>query len=404
MKNKETKNILAPKLRFPEFRDAVEWEEKQLKELCTINKGEQLAASEKDKCGNYPHYNGGMTPSSHTHKSNEKANTIIISEGGNSCGYVQFVTQPFWCGGHCYAVNPKNIINTLYLYFSLQAKQQQIMALRVGSGLPNIQKSNLEKFELLFSKDILEQQKIADCLSSLDDVINAQSQKLEALIIHKKGLMQQLFPTEDEAVPKFRFSEFRNKGEWKMQKISGLLSRIAEPVTVKFGETYYEIGIRSHGKGIFHKEAVTGKALGNKRVFHVKENAFIVNIVFAWEQAIAVTSAAENGMIASHRFPMYKAKENKADINFIKYFFLTNKGKNLLWIASPGGAGRNKTLGQKEFEKLELLLPKDVKEQTAIACCLSSIDELITIQVRKIDTLKAHKKGLMQQLFPNIND
>jgi type I restriction enzyme S subunit len=249
-----------------------------------------------------------------------------------------------------------------------------------------------------------EQQKIADCFSSIDELITAQSQKLETLKAHKKGLMQQLFPAEGESIPKFRFPEFRNKGKWRKQKISTILSKTVIPVNVESEETYYEIGIRSHGKGIFHKDAVTGKILGNKRVFQVIENAFIVNIVFAWEQAVAVTSTAENGMVASHRFPMYRAKENKADVNFIKYIFLTNRGKDLLSIASPGGAGRNKTLGQKEFEKLELLLPEKVEEQTKIAQCLSSIDEQIANQTEKIDMLKAHKKGLMQQLFPNIND
>jgi len=127
---------------------------------------------------------------------------------------------------------------------------------------------------------------------------------------------------------------------------------------------------------------------------------FVVNIVFAWEQAVAVTGAAENGMIASHRFPMYAAKSKKADVDFIRYFFLTPSGKHLLWLASPGGAGRNKTLGQKEFEKLHIPCPDDVKEQQKIATCLSTIDELIDLQTEKTNTLKTHKTALMQQLFP----
>ena len=109
-------------------------------------------------------------------------------------------------------------------------------------------------------------------------------------------------------------------------------------------------------------------------------------------------------MIASHRFPMYVAKTNKSDVNYIKYFFLTGKGKHLLGLASPGGAGRNKTLGQKEFDKLELLLPEKVEEQTRIAECLSSLDALINAQTQKIETLKTHKQGLMQQLFPSSNE
>jgi type I restriction enzyme S subunit len=201
-------------------------------------------------------------------------------------------------------------------------------------------------------------------------------------------------------VPTLRFPEFSEAGEWEKQKISSILERISKPLNVNLDEMYRQIGIRSHGKGIFHKEPISGKELGNKRVFWVEEDAFVVNIVFAWEQAVASTSATEKGMIASHRFPMYKPKANKSDINYIKYFFLTTKGKELLGVASPGGAGRNRTLGQKEFENLEIVLPEKTEEQQKIAACLSSLDELITAHSKKLDALKKHKKGLMQQLFP----
>ena len=212
--------------------------------------------------------------------------------------------------------------------------------------------------------------------------------------------MQQIFPAEGETVPKLRFPEFKDTGEWKKQKVSKILKKASRPVNVDLNEMYRQIGIRSHGKGIFHKELVSGEQLGNKRVFWVEDDAFVVNIVFAWEQAVAKTSAKEKGMIASHRFPMYKAKENKSCVNYIMHFFLTNKGKELLAVASPGGAGRNKTLGQKEFENLEFLIPEKVEEQIKIADCLSSLDELITAQAQQLDTLKTHKKGMMQQLFP----
>ena len=101
---------------------------------------------------------------------------------------------------------------------------------------------------------------------------------------------------------------------------------------------------------------------------------------------------------------MYKANVNKSNINYIKYFFLTNKGKYLLWLASPGGAGRNKTLGQKDFENLEFILPEKVEEQNKIAKCLVSIDALIGAHSQKLEALKTHKKGLMQQLFPAADD
>ena len=197
-------------------------------------------------------------------------------------------------------------------------------------------------------------------------------------------------------VPKLRFKAFSS--DWEKQKVSDLLERVSNPVSVEQDEEYQQIGIRSHGKGIFHKEPVTGLELGNKRVFWVEENAFTVNIVFAWEQAVAVTSSHEKGMIASHRFPMYRANLLKADVQFILRLFLTEKGKNYLELASPGGAGRNKTLGQKNFEELELITP-EVEEQTKIADFLTAIDDRISQLAQKCELLEQYKKAVMQQIF-----
>ena len=249
-----------------------------------------------------------------------------------------------------------------------------------------------------------EQQKIADCLTSLDELIAAQGQKVEALKTYKRGLMQQLLPRAGETRPRLRFPEFANTGAWHPRKVASLLSKASFAVSVKPEETYREIGIRSHGKGIFHKEPVFGKVIGDKRVFKVVQDALVLNIVFAWEQAVATTSEKEVGMIASHRFPMYVAKPGMCDVEYVKRFFFTKEGKCLLGVASPGGAGRNKTLGQKDFENLEIVLPVSVNEQTRIANCLSSCDATITIESDKLESLKAHKKGLMQQLFPSLED
>lgn len=133
--------------------------------------------------------------------------------------------------------------------------------------------------------------------------------------------------------PNIHFPQFQK--DWKPKRFGDLTERISVPVDVKLDEMYQQIGIRSHGKGIFHKELVDGKSLGNKRVFWVQENCLIVNIVFAWEQAVAKTTANESGMIASHRFPMYEPVKNESDLDYLLQFFLTKKGKKLLEIASP---------------------------------------------------------------------
>ncbi|WP_180004279.1 MULTISPECIES: restriction endonuclease subunit S [unclassified Acinetobacter] len=198
------------------------------------------------------------------------------------------------------------------------------------------------------------------------------------------------------ASPKLRFKEF--EGNWSKKRLDSFLERISNPVNVVGTQNYVQIGIRSHGKGIFHKESVTGKELGNKRVFWVVPNALVVNIVFAWERAIAVTSDKENGLIASHRFPMYAPKDGLSDVNFLRYMFITDKGQSYLEFASPGGAGRNKTLGQSNFAELKIDLPT-AEEQTKIASFLSVVDERIGQLSQKHELLSQYKQGMMQKLF-----
>ena len=113
--------------------------------------------------------------------------------------------------------------------------------------------------------------------------------------------------------PTIRFSEF--KDSWGNYKIEDIFDKIGIAVSLNDTQMYYEIGIRSHGKGIFYKEGITAAEIGNKRVFGVEPNCFIVNIVFAWERAVAKTTERERGMVASHRFPMYKPKENIVDVD-----------------------------------------------------------------------------------------
>lgn len=185
---------------------------------------------------------------------------------------------------------------------------------------------------------------------------------------------------------------------WSSLQISEVLERVSDPIFPEPEENYYQIGIRSHGKGLFHKEPVTGEALGNKRVFRIHPDCFIVNIVFAWEQAVAKTSGNETGMIASHRFPMFRPKNNLCDVDYLTYFFKAPKGKYLLGLASPGGAGRNKTLGQSEFSLLRITLPP-TNEQQKISQILSTWDKAIEKLEALIAAKQKRKKALMQQLL-----
>lgn len=197
-------------------------------------------------------------------------------------------------------------------------------------------------------------------------------------------------------IPSLRFPIFDK--EWEETRIENLLLRVAQPVELKPENDYREIGIRSHGRGIFHKPAVKGKSLGTKRVFYVESPAFILNIVFAWEHAIALTGEGERGFIASHRFPMFVPKKGKADLDFVRFFFLRDWGKHLLGLASPGGAGRNRTLGQKEFLNLKVIFP-GLEEQTKIAKFLRLVDTKLKKLTIKRRLLQKYKRGLVQQFL-----
>ena len=189
LKQAAMQQLLTGQTRLPGFTG--KWGTKRLGDVASLSKGSQLHSSQMDDAGNFAHLNGGITPSGYTHKSNTAANTIAISEGGNSCGFVQFMTEPYWCGGHCYSVIPNGIDNR-YLYHALKGQQSGIMALRVGSGLPNVQKTALLAFSLPVPADLPEQTAIATVLSDMDAELTALEQRREKTRALKQGMMQEL--------------------------------------------------------------------------------------------------------------------------------------------------------------------------------------------------------------------
>ena len=200
-------------------------------------------------------------------------------------------------------------------------------------------------------------------------------------------------------VPNLRFSSFADP--FRIYTLKEVLQRISFPVTVDENKLYYQIGIRSHSKGIFYKEAEIGKQIGNKRIFWIEPNCLILNIVFAWEQAVAKTSEKEVGMVASHRFPMYKVLNNSLD--YIVDFFKTEKGKQLLQMASPGGAGRNKTLNQDFFLNSKIYLPS-LNEQLKTTELIELIEDRIETQIKIINDLVLQKKCIISSLLKSVQD
>ena len=186
--------------------------------------------------------------------------------------------------------------------------------------------------------------------------------------------------------------------DWSMYTLGDCLERVERPVKVQADEMYTQIGIRSHGKGVFYKEPVSGESLGNKAVFWIEPDCFVLNIVFAWEQAIGKTTQNEVGMIGSHRFPMYRPVGDKIDIDYLISYLMTKRGKDILEAASPGGAGRNRTLGQDRFLKSKIILPP-LAEQRHIAEILTIQDKVIALKEKLLAEKQRQRKYLMQQLL-----
>lgn len=167
-----------------------------LKKIVNINKGKQLNKEYMISDGTVPVLNGGISYSGFTNFANTKRNTIAISEGGNSCGYVNFVSEDFWAGGHCYTLELKDKeVKTKFLYWMLKSKEKDIMKLRVGSGLPNIQQNDLSNLIIeIYNKN--DQVKIIDVLDCQQLEISLLKKQLEQYKLQKQGLMQKILTGE----------------------------------------------------------------------------------------------------------------------------------------------------------------------------------------------------------------
>ena len=160
--------------------------------ISNIVKGKQINGDFLAEVGEYYVMNGGTEPSGYYDNYNVEANTISISEGGNSCGYVQFNRMPFWSGGHCYTIQDiVSDVETLYLYHYLKSKEDSIMKLRIGTGLPNIQKKDLAEFKVIIPA-IEQQRRISNILSLLERKTEIEGRMLIAMRTEKQYLLHQM--------------------------------------------------------------------------------------------------------------------------------------------------------------------------------------------------------------------
>ncbi len=180
-------------------------------------------------------------------------------------------------------------------------------------------------------------------------------------------------------------------------RVGDIVTLQRRQVIVDPGGRYEEIGVRSFGRGIFHKDPVLGVELGKKRVFEIRPGDLVISNVFAWEGAIAVAGRRESGRIGSHRFMTFQVDASRATASYLRYYFLSDPGLELIRAASPGSAGRNRTLGIKAFESIEIPLP-DVKQQRAIATRLESVQAKAAAALAELRTAADLYSKLMSSL------
>ena len=280
-------------------------------------------------------------------------------------------------------------VDVEFLYYSIINSENKLLRLGNGSTFLEVPKSDFEKFKIPLPP-LPEQKAIAQVLSTADAAIHTTEKLIAQKELRKKWLMQQLL------TGKKRLKGFENT-KWKIQPLENFIKpivrEIPKPIT-----PYLGIGLRSHGKGTFLKHDEQPEKNSMDNFYVVRPNDLIVNITFAWEQAIAIVRPEDDGALASHRFPTYTFIEDKGHPDFFRFYILQPRMKFMLQMISPGGAGRNRVMSKSDFIKLEFLLP-DYKEQTAIAQVLQVADKEISLLKAKAEKLREQKKGLMQVLL-----
>jgi type I restriction enzyme S subunit len=277
-----------------------------------------------------------------------------------------------------------------YLYYNLDSRYQELRQLSTGDGGRGGLNLNIINSLKILLPPLSEQKAIAQILSKWDEAISLTQALITKKEQNKKWLMQNLL------AGKKRLKGFESV-KWRIQSLDNFIKPIVREIP-KPNVPYLGIGLRSHGKGTFLKHDEKPEKNSMDKFYIVRPNDLIINITFAWEQAIAIVKPEDDGALASHRFPTYEFINEKGHPDFFKFIIIQPKMKYMLDQISPGGAGRNRVMSKSDFIKLELKLP-DFKEQTAIAQVLQTADKEIEILKTKLELQKKQKKGLMQVLL-----
>jgi type I restriction enzyme S subunit len=398
----QRKQVLLPKLRFPEFRDAGEWEKTKLGDIGKFIGG---GTPSKENNGYWEGKNPWISSSDISEDSihDIKISRFITDEAiqetatklvpANSILLVSrvgvgklAVTKKPICTSQDFTSFTPTKDDLVFVAYYLKSLKNAFLALNQGMAIKGFTKEDVSSLEICLP-NLIEQQKIADCLTFVDELITAEAQKLDTLKAHKKGLMQQLFPAEGETLPKLRFPEFRDAGEWDMRtlgKVAENLDKLRVPITSSDRQAgdvpyYGASGVVDYVKGfIFDQDLLCVSEDGANLVARTYPIAF---------------SISGKTWVNNHAHVL--RFENRCTQKFVEDYLNSIKLDDFITgMAQP-------KLNKAMLDSIPIPYP-DVPEQQKIADCLSSLDDLITAQTQKLAALKAHKKGLMQQLFPSV--
>ena len=392
----EAKPALVPKLRFPAFRGAEPWKVSGFDEvLSPVARERPKPAIAYMGLGLRSHGKGTFLKPLQDPAKNSmdqlyevKANDLIVNitfawEGAvaiaQECDEGALVSHRF----PTYTFEKGGTTPEFFRYIILD--KQFVYSLGVispgGAGINRVlSKNDFLKLRVALPSPA-EQQKIAECLSSMDELMAAQARKVEALKTHKKGLMQQLFPREGETQPRRRFPEFQNTGEWEDDTL-GTVCELYQPVTLSSSQ------LSMTGEHLVYG---ANGVIGTHNEYNHEESEITVTCRGATCGEMTTTSSKSwitgNAMVV-------KPRSNKLRKDFIFQYF---KNHGLKTVISGSAQPQITRAG---LAPLVIFFPKP-DEQERIASCLSRLDALIPAETQKLEALKTHKKGLMQQIFPS---
>lgn len=250
-------------------------------------------------------------------------------------------------------------------------------------------------FEMPIPYPNMEEQQVIGCyMGELDGLISLQQDQYDKIVNAKKSMLEKLFVKDGFSMPRIRFGNF--KASWQRVQLGEVVTPYSDPVETPH-DGYERLGIRSHGKGVFHEYVEAGKELDTAQMHRVASHNLIVNITFAWEHAVAITVDADEGKLVSHRFPQFSMNDGIYD-QFLKYMVLDARFQHHLFLSSPGGAGRNRVLRVPEMLEYEMMIP-EIEEQKQIAGFLNALDDLIHLYRIRMEKLKNIKAACLQKMF-----